>query len=56
MISGHPKSTGIPRVDGLPTGPPDLGCHNFIFFKIFFFTDIYIKTSTDILPIFLIYP
>ena len=27
MVSGHPKSTGIPRVDGLSTGPPDLGCH-----------------------------
>ena len=27
MVSGHPKSTGIPRVDGLSTGPPDLGRH-----------------------------
>ena len=25
VVSGHPKSTGIPRVDGLSTGPPDLG-------------------------------
>ena len=24
VISGHPKSTGIPQVDGLSTGPPDL--------------------------------
>ena len=24
VISGHPKSTGIQRVDGLSTGPPDL--------------------------------
>ena len=27
MVSGHPKSTGIPRVDGLSTGPMDLRCH-----------------------------
>ena len=27
MVSGHPKSTGILRADGLSTGPPDLGCH-----------------------------
>ena len=27
VISGHPKSTGILRVDGLSTGPPDLGRH-----------------------------
>ena len=27
MVSSHSKSTGIPRVDGLSTGPPDLGCH-----------------------------
>ena len=27
-VSGHSKSIGIPRVDGLFTGPPDLGCHN----------------------------
>ena len=27
VVSGHSKSTGIPRVDGLSTGPPDLGCH-----------------------------
>ena len=32
--SGHPKSTGIPLVDGLSTGPPDLGCHNFILIVI----------------------
>ena len=24
MVLGHPKSTGIPRADGLSTGPPDL--------------------------------
>ena len=24
VVSGHPKSTGIPRVDGLSTGPLDL--------------------------------
>ena len=27
MVSGHPKSIGIPHVDGLSTGPPDLGRH-----------------------------
>ena len=27
VVSGHPKSTGILRVDGLLTGPSDLGCH-----------------------------
>ena len=28
VVSGHPKSTGIPGVDELSTGPPDLGYHN----------------------------
>ena len=27
MVLGHPKSTRIPRVYGLSTRPPDLGCH-----------------------------
>ena len=27
-VSDHPKSTGIPQVDRLSTGPPDLGCHS----------------------------
>ena len=27
VISGHPKSLGNPWVDGLSTGPPDLGRH-----------------------------
>ena len=27
VVSGHPKSTRIPRVDGLSMGPSDLGCH-----------------------------
>ena len=27
VVSGHSKSTGIPPVDGLSTGPPDLGRH-----------------------------
>ena len=30
VVSGHPKSTVIPRVDGLSTGPPDLGCHSLV--------------------------
>ena len=28
MVSGHPKSTGIPQVDGLSMGPPNLGCYS----------------------------
>ena len=28
--SGHPKSTGISRVDGLSAGPSDFGCHNVV--------------------------
>ena len=27
VVSGYLKSTGIPRVDGLSTRPPDLGRH-----------------------------
>ena len=27
VVLGHPKSIGIPHVDGLSTGPPDLGHH-----------------------------
>ena len=27
VVSGHLKSIGIPRVNELSTGPPDLGCH-----------------------------
>ena len=30
MILGYPKSTGIPRVDRLSTGPPDLECHSLV--------------------------
>ena len=29
-VSGNPKSTGIPQVDGLSTGPPELGCHSLV--------------------------
>ena len=29
VVLGHPKSTGIPQVDGLSTGPPDLGRHRY---------------------------
>ena len=29
VVSGYSKSTGIPRVDGLSTGPLDLGRHIF---------------------------
>ena len=34
VISGQPKSTGIPRVDGLSTGPPDLGYYIYLFVTI----------------------
>ena len=27
VVLGHPKSTRIPQVDGLSTGPSDLGPH-----------------------------
>ena len=30
VVSGHPISTGIPLVDGLSTGPSDLGCHSLL--------------------------
>ena len=30
VVSGHPKSNGIPRVAGLSMGPPDLGYHSLV--------------------------
>ena len=30
VVSGHPKPTGIPRVDGFSTGPLDLGRHSLV--------------------------
>ena len=30
VVSGYPKSTGIPRVDGLSRDSRVLGCHNTI--------------------------
>ena len=30
VVSGHPKSTGISRVDRLSIGPLVLGCHNVV--------------------------
>ena len=30
VVSGHPKSTRIPRVDGLSMVPLDLGCHSMV--------------------------
>ena len=30
VVAGHPKSTEIQWVDGLSTGPPDLGCHSMV--------------------------
>ena len=33
VISGHPKSIRILRVDRLSTGPPDLGRHRLVIAK-----------------------
>ena len=30
VVSGHPKFTGISRVDEMSTGPLDLGCHSMV--------------------------
>ena len=30
MVSGDSKSMGISRVEGLSTGPPDLGHHSLV--------------------------
>ena len=30
VVSGYPKSIGIPRVDGLSMGPLDLGCSSMV--------------------------
>ena len=30
VVSGHPKSIGIPQVDELSTGPPDLGRYSLV--------------------------
>ena len=30
VVSGNPKSIGIPQVDGLSTGPLELGCHSMV--------------------------
>ena len=30
VVSGHPKSIGIPWIKGLSTGPSDLGCHSLV--------------------------
>ena len=35
MVSGHPKSIGIPQVDGLSTGPSNLGRHIFKILQLF---------------------
>ena len=29
VVSSNSKSTGIPQVDGLSMGPPDLGCYSY---------------------------
>ena len=31
MVSGYPKSIGIPQVDWLSTRPPDFGASHFLF-------------------------
>ena len=49
VVSGHPKSTGIPRVDGLSMGPLDLGCHNIINrYKAYKFDNIVTRISTTL--------
>ena len=30
VVTGHPKSIGIPSIDRLSTGPPNLGHHNLV--------------------------
>ena len=30
VVSSNLKSTGIPLVDGLSTGPRELGCHSMV--------------------------
>ena len=30
VVSGHLKSTGMPRVNELSMGPSDLGCHSLV--------------------------
>ena len=42
VVSGNPKSTGIPQVDGLSTGPRDLGCHttNLKCYKLMIFLNL----------------
>ena len=30
VVSGYPKSTGIPLIDGLSKGPLDLGRHSLV--------------------------
>ena len=30
VVSGNLKSTGVPQVDRLSTGPSDLGCHSMV--------------------------
>ena len=30
MVSSNLKSIGIPQVQGLSTGPPDLGCYSMV--------------------------
>ena len=32
MVSGHLKSIGIPRVDGLSTGPPGSGASHILLY------------------------
>ena len=41
VISSHHKSTGIPRVDGLSTGPPDLGCHKLNLIRLLYWSYIF---------------
>ena len=49
VVSSNLKPTGIPQVDGLSTGPPDLGRHNVHLFYLLptkqFLLFIYLMTT-----------
>ena len=52
MVSSHPKSIGISRVDGLSTGPLDLGCHSRV--QVFYFqfaTKILVYPAIELWPL-----
>ena len=48
MVSGHPKSTGILWVDGLSTGPPDLGVSHFYYVIFGLETQVFVIYGTKV--------